>query len=214
MTITYPRELPAWLRVLTPTVFAVSRDESRNRRRDGTMQIIERSDPFWRLELQTGNLTPDRQAELEAFLASLSRGSRDFLYRDPRHLTPRTYPGGFDGLTRHGGGAFDGTATVTAISPASITVSGLPSTFALKAGDRFGLVEDGEYCTCIVMEDATAAAGVVTLAPDPMIRTTIFSTAASANFLRPAARMLLTDAAPMTGARLQGTRITADEVTG
>ena len=136
MTIDYPRELPAWLRVLTPTRFAVVRDQSINRRRGRPMQVIDKSDPYWSLDLTTGNCTADRVAEMEAWVASLRGGLNDMLYRDPRHVTPRTYGGTFDGLTRHGGGAFDGTADVDSIAPATVTVSDLPSTFALKAGDR------------------------------------------------------------------------------
>lgn len=209
MTITFPRELPAWLRVLPPTRFALLRDQSVNRRRGGAVQIVERSDPRWQLDLTTGNLTADRVAEMEAFVGSLRGGMNDFLYRDPRHVTPRSYPTGVDGLTRHGGGAFDGTATVDTIAPASITVSGLPSAFALKAGDRIGLEETGAYNLHMILEDATAVGGVVTLAVDPLIKTGVFTTSATANFVRPPVRMMLTEFDPPTGVALQSLKLSA-----
>lgn len=211
MTITYPRELPEWMRILTPTRFALVRDQSVNRRRGRVTQVIDRSDPYWSLDLATGNLSPERVAEMEAWVASLRGGLNDMIYRDPRHVTPRTYAGSFAGLTRQGGGAFDGTAAVDAIAPASVTLSTLPSTFALKAGDRIGLVEDGAYALHIVLEDATAVDGEVTLAVDPFIRTGVFSTAATANFLRPAVRMVLTQFEPPDGRLLQGLRLQAGE---
>jgi hypothetical protein len=209
MTITYPRELPAWLRVLTPTRLALLRDESRNTRRGGAVQIVERSHPRWQLELVTGHLTADRVAEAEAFVGSLRGGLNDFLYRDPRHVTPRSYGGSFAGLDRHGGGAFDGTADVDAVTAASVTLSNLPSTFALKAGDRVGLAEDGALAVHVVLEDATAVAGTVTLAVDPFILTGIFSTSATAQFLRPPMRMMLTGFEPPNGSALQSLKLSA-----
>jgi hypothetical protein len=211
MTIVYPRELPAWLRVLTPTRFAVVRDQSINRRRGRPMQVIDKSDPYWSLDLTTGNCTADRVAEMEAWVASLRGGLNDMLYRDPRHVTPRAYGGTFDGLTRHGGGAFDGTADVDSIAPATVTVSDLPSTFALKAGDRIGLEEGGAYSLHRILEDATAVAGVVTLSVDPFIRTGLFSTSATANFLRPAVRMIVTQFDPPDGRALQTLHLAASE---
>jgi hypothetical protein len=209
VTITYPRELPAWLRVLTPTRFALLRDLSRNTRRGGAVQIVDRSAPRWQLDLTTGNLTADRVAEAESFVGSLRGGLHDFLYRDPRHVTPRTYGGSFAGIDRHGGGAFDGTATVDAIAESSITVSNLPSAFVLLAGDRIGLVEDGVYGLHVVLEDATATGGVVTLAVDPFITTGVFTTSASAHFLRPAVRMMVTQFDPPSGAALQSLKLAA-----
>lgn len=209
MAITYPRELPAWLRILAPTRFSVMRDQSVNRRRGGTVQVVDRTDPRWQLDLVTGNLSPERVAEMEAFVGSLRGGLNDLLYRDPRHVTPRSYDGSFSGLDRHGGAAFDGTADIVAVTPSSVTVSNLPSAFALKAGDRLGLEEGGAYGLHVILEDATAVGGVVTVSVDPLIKTGVFSAAATVNFLRPAVRMILTEFDPPSGQMLQTLQLSA-----
>ena len=190
MAITFPRDLPAVLRVPGES-FRLDRYMQVNRFRGGTEDVIEVAQPRWRIAWNLGTVDDATYQEIEAFLESLLGGAREFLAWRRNRPLPRMYRGGLDGLTRHGGGAFDGTATVTAISATGLTLATLPTGFAFKAGDMIGLVEDGRYGLHMAMEDVTATAGVASLTVEPKIMTSQFTTAAVANLDRPKAKFIL-----------------------
>jgi hypothetical protein len=192
MAITFPRDLPSVLRVPGES-FRLERFMQTNRFRGGSDDVIEVADPRWRLSWSLGDVDDATYQELEAFFESLIGGAREFLAYRRNRPRPRLYRSGFSGESRHGGGAFDGSATVTALSATQVTLATLPSAFALKAGDMVGLVEDGRYGLHMALEDATAVGGVVTLTVEPKIKTNLFSTSATAQFDRPKAKMILTD---------------------
>lgn len=190
MALVFPRDFPAVLRVNSEN-FPLKRYLNRNTRRGGKTQLSGRADPRWQLEWRSTNLNPDQFQEVEAFLESLQGGMNDFLaYRWERPF-PKNYRAGFDGLTRYGGGAFDGSAYVDAVTASTITVSGLPATFNLAAGDMIGLVQSGAYGLHMLMEDVAAASGVATVTVQPFVKTNIFDGSASAQFARPKCRMML-----------------------
>lgn len=192
MAIVFPRDLPGPLRPASGDLQLV-RSMNINRRRGGRVQVSERADPRWRLEWTSVNLGRASFQEVEAFLESLRGGLNDFLAYKWERPYPVNYPNGFAGETRQGGGAFDGTGNVDAVTATSVTISNLPSAFDLLPGDMVGLVEAGNYSLHLVMEAATAVAGVVTLSVEPHIKTNIFSSAATANFDRPKCKMMLED---------------------
>ena len=212
MAIAYPRALPSWLNFDRETRLELLRDQSRNERRNGTVQVVDRSDPRWMLEALTVPLNPADSLPLEAWLQSLSGSLRDFIWVDLRRRLPQAYPGGIGGMVRHGGGAFDGTATVTAISETGVTLSGLPSTFELREGDAVGLEEGDTYGLHTILEGAVAVAGVASLTVDPFVKTNLFTTAATARLVDPRLRMMLTDRDPIDGSYLQSVRFSAVQV--
>jgi hypothetical protein len=189
MAIVFPRDLPSGLQLVGRS-FELKRDVRVNTRRDGSAQVIERGDPRWHAALQFRAMDRADYQRAYAWWLSLQDGMRDFLLHDSGHARPILYRTGFDGLTRHGGGAFDGTAGVAALAPSTITIDSLPTSFGLVAGDYVGLVEDGAYGLHMVMEDATASAGEVTVAVQPFVKTGIFSSSATVNLERPQARFM------------------------
>lgn len=75
-----------------------------------------------------------------AVLAALDGPNRQFLGLEVGRSLPLNYPNGFTGLSRAGGGSFDGSFTGWSQSIASdgqalATFNGAPAGFAMKAGD-------------------------------------------------------------------------------
>lgn len=85
----------------------------------------------------------DESDAIVAFKDQMHGQTRRFLGRDLTRLYPRAYPGGFAGMVRAGGGAFDGTATawsevLTADGDSQLTLQGLPAGFELGLRDYIG----------------------------------------------------------------------------
>jgi hypothetical protein len=116
---------------------------------------------------------------VEAWVASLRGGIKTFIGSDLRRLTPAAYPSGVTALTRHGGGAFDGSATSFSLSGdrATVTLNGLPSTLAITAGDfvDFRWTTGGAARRHLVqaLESVTASAGVAAFAVDPSVHSVV-----------------------------------------
>jgi hypothetical protein len=98
------------------------------------------------------------------------------------------------GLTRVGGGGFTGTASLTSVTAYGLTFGGatkLPPNFVIKTGDYVSLVQSDRYSLHRVVEDATGDAnGILTLNVRPFIATSLFTTAAVANFMLPLAEFV------------------------
>lgn len=202
MTITYPRSLPA-------TRFSMQRLEldpftSSNQLYGGKTQGRQFAEPRWRGYFRTVELyNATTLREWEAWLDSLDGAVRTFLAHDERYPFPQNYPesaagagDGFTGLDRAGGGAFDGTGAISALSGNSITLTQLPATtFALKAGDMLGLVESPYYGLYRLLEDVTSnGSGVASVNVRPSVNpvgATLFTTAATYNLIRPKCVMTL-----------------------
>lgn len=78
--------------------------------------------------------------EWRAFVTSLNGSARTFLGHEFGREFPLLYGAGFTGLTRAGGGAFDGSLTswsqtIGGDGQALATLNGLPAGFALSRGD-------------------------------------------------------------------------------
>jgi hypothetical protein len=89
-------------------------------------------------------------------------------------------------LTRAGGGSFGAmTATITAITANTISVSTLPAGYVFTAGDHIGLVQGNNRQCHVVTASVTAnASGVATVTVYPPVATTIFSTSSTFSVFR------------------------------
>lgn len=157
------------------------------------MQAMEASEPWWWADFHTRPLYQSERRQMRAWERSFKGVMRTFLAYDPDAQYPITYPLGFAGMTRFGGGAFDGTATITGVSAGAISLSTLPPSFVVKAGDRLHILQSGRYMYLEVVEDKTGTSGGVlaTLLVEPPILTTLFTTAGVANFAQPLCRMII-----------------------
>lgn len=110
----------------------------------GRIGGVQAGPPLWQGVWTIGNIAAAKSDELRAFVAALRGGARRFLGRDLARPYPKAYATtGFGGMTRAGGGAFDGTATswsetITADGDAQFTLHGLPDGFAMDVGDYIG----------------------------------------------------------------------------
>lgn len=153
----------------------------------------------WKADYTTRHLRDADQRAWRAFKNKQRGGLLTFYAYDPEREYPSNYPSGFGGLTRAGGGAFDGTGTVTALTNYGFTIATLPASFVLKEGDLIGLVQSGYRGLYEISADVTAnGSGVATVAVEPEVGS-VFTTSATFNLYRPVCIMKLTDyAAPRT----------------
>lgn len=137
MTITYPRNLPSTR--IKKCVFELERNDVTVPEAAGRVISVSRGPSLWRMALET-DCTQLLWNQWTAWVDSLSGSARTFYGYDVYHPFPRRYASGFAGMTRAGGGAFDGDASdwgVTA-NRDEVVLYGLPAAFRLSERDYIG----------------------------------------------------------------------------
>lgn len=195
MTISMPAGL-----VLVQTPLRLIRGVQTSPLRGGGALSVAYAPDRWTTKLETPAALEREQIDpIRAFLDRLQGGVARVYMGDWLRRHPVAYPNGLGGLTRAGGGSFDGTADVTALSAYTVSLATLPNGFALGAGDMVGLAEGEARSLHRIVEAATAnSSGVVTLTVEPAIPTPVFTAAATANFSSPVCIMALTEEAEPT----------------
>jgi hypothetical protein len=183
MTITFPRNM---LCGGVMSSFRIAQGISMNRINSGITQVRQFAEPRWTAEITFAGFTRRKFQELEAWIDSLDGGLQDFYAHDPLKPYPvmypkGTYPSGF------AGGA--GQASINAIAGTVIGVTGMPASFALKAGDHVGVIEGTKRGLFRIVEDFTGAGGALEVRP--RIVPGQFTTGAFAQFTRPVCRMTI-----------------------
>lgn len=194
----FPRPFPTGL--LTGVRFIESSFTLNRRQAVGVLEsgrdvTVDRGRPTWRASWKT---PPLYFADLGAWRAwgdSLQGSARTFLGFDPAREYPLALmPQGPVQVLRAGGGLFDGTATVTAISVYrnEVSFSGFPAGFSLAPGDYVSFSQASKYSLHRFCEAQRASsAGLVTsLYLEPELPSYL-TTAAVANFYRPCAKFKL-----------------------
>jgi len=192
MAISYPRAMPG---KLARVVFEPAHQVVHNAERGGRAISVVIGPARWEAEFATADLREPDLSEWRAWIASLQGGAKTFYAGDPSKPYPRAYPTGFSGMTRAGGGSFDGTATSWSIdsSRAVLTLNGLPASFAISIGDMtaFEWSTSKRYLVR-ALEAATAnGSGVATFTVEPKIETLV-SSGAVATLANPQCVMRLT----------------------
>lgn len=172
MAITFPRELPQRSYFVDSQLEPVEMTVQ-NPARGATHDVTEIGPTLWRGVWSTRPLNRTEAAEMKAWLTSLRAGMNRFLGWDVRHKYGLAYPNGYGGLTRYGGGTFDGSATLNSATVSTLTISTLPVGFAFRVGDYVSLTHaNGSRHLYLVSEAATAnATGVATVSVTPQVRT-------------------------------------------
>lgn len=109
----------------------------------GRVAGVQAGFPLWSATWTIDVVGPDELDAMRAFMLQIRGATRRFLGRDLLRLYPKLYKGGFAGLNRAGGGAFDGTATswseaINADGDSAVTLENLPAGLVLSQGDYIG----------------------------------------------------------------------------
>lgn len=167
MAITYPRSLPANFKVKAFSLTIV-RQQVIAQTRGGAVQAAERGRSLWQAEGEMSLLSPANFDEIQAFFDSLRGSLNTFRLHNFGRKRPIAYPGtGWAGFTRHGGGAFDGTCTVVSASGYTASLSGLPTSFLLSAGDMISWPFGSTRTLHRIVEGGIASAGALSVQVEP-----------------------------------------------
>lgn len=178
MTITYPRDMICGI---TTASLRLSLGVSKNFLNGGLTQVRQFAEPRWVGEFTYSPMRRVQFQAVEAWIDSLRGGMNDFYGHDPLKPRPATYhaglPPGFPGDP----------VTITAVGTNTISLAGLPTGFVLLVGDHVGIKEGTKRGLFRITEGLVGSSGTVTVEP----RTTGYTTAGTANLVRPACLMTL-----------------------
>lgn len=141
MPYSFPRAMPT--KGASAQSFEIQRVDFQAPEAGGYLGGVQAGFPLWAASWNLGRMGRDASDEWRAFVASLRGSQRRFYGRDLGRPYPKAYPAGFSGMTRAGGGAFDGSATswsqaIDAEGNAVLTLNGLPASFQIGTGDYVG----------------------------------------------------------------------------
>jgi hypothetical protein len=144
ITSGFPLEMPTWSDGVLPfnqATFKPLYGITKAPNRGGRQQVAELAPPLWQMQFATPTIDAEDAMELQTWLELLQGGLKLFKAYHPMLTYPLAYPNGFGGLTKVGGGDFDGTCTVIDFGETldSLTLSGLPNGFKLRFGDMISM---------------------------------------------------------------------------
>jgi len=175
--------------------FRIAQGVSINRLNSGVSQVRQFAEPRWTAEFTYAGLMRREHQAIEAWIDSLRGGLLDFYAHDPLKPYPVMYPGGV-----YPAGTV-GAANVTSVGVNTIGISGLPATFAIKAGDHVGLVEGARRGLFRILEDLTGSSGTLNI--EPRIVGGQFTTGSFAQFSFPVCTMTI-DVSTVSASRTAG----------
>ncbi|GHC79342.1 hypothetical protein [Limoniibacter endophyticus] len=150
---------------------------------------------YWVAQYTPGWLDERDFGKMDAFMMRAGDGLEVFRAYDPFRMRPIAWSeaNGNRPLSgaRAGGGAFDGTATITSRSANSLIVSGLPALFQFRAGDYVEVRQSASVVSLhrILVDVAASTAGIVTLSIRHNLDIGVFTLPLVANFEKPSCLM-------------------------
>lgn len=171
----YPRDLPERSDGVLPVAkgdFDIAYNQAVAPLRGSSPQVANLGDDLWKVDYATVNLKHSEALQFSAWLRSLDGGLRTFKAWDPRLKYPQAYKAGFGELVKAGGGAFDGSCTVTGFAETldSVTINGLPNAFQLTIGDMVSFAWAGTRLLFQLMDSVVAnGSGVAVLPIRPLL---------------------------------------------
>ncbi len=154
--------LPVGLRY-GPTYPKLMRSTSVSRYGKRAISFVETSDPFWQVAMRVVALSNADRQKLEAFISRCRDGMVTVLYT-PKHVClPQAYWGNPTAP------AILDTGLLALISGNQLTVNSVTTGLKLMEGDLIGFSQ-GDYNTIVrVVQDTTAAGGVITIKAEPFL---------------------------------------------
>lgn len=140
--------------------------------RGGRPQVANLGSDLWVMSFETHPLRYDDALDYLAWLQSLRGGARLFKAWHPHLRYPLNYRNGFAGMTRVGGGSFDGTCTIDSVGETldTLTLTTLPDAFILKRGDMISMPFGSSQTLHRIIAGATANSfGAATVTVEPTI---------------------------------------------
>lgn len=127
--------------------FEIERNDFNAPEASGRVGGVQSGFPLWLAVYQIGTIGAAKSDELRAFFTRLRGQQRRFLGHDLARPYPKAHITGFAGMTRAGGGSFDGSATswsetITADGDSEVTLHGMPAGLELTFGDYVGFKYD------------------------------------------------------------------------
>jgi hypothetical protein len=110
----------------------------------GRVNGVQAGFPLWQASYSLETiLSVDESDAVRAFISQLRGATRRFLARDISRPYPKAHCGGFDGMTKAGGGSFTGAATtwsenIDSNEDSQVSLTNLPAGFVLSVGDYIG----------------------------------------------------------------------------
>lgn len=197
MALSFPRNLPGGVPIYC-TAFDLDVVGDLSATNAGDPLIVQNGPSIWKASFTTPELRGANFRAMEAWLLSVKSPPQPFWSPDLRAKYPRAYQGGFGSLTRAGGGAFDGTCTVSSVGGDGVTLglSTLPVGFGLGPGDPLCFDYDNGGFTRrayhrVVSGAAVAnGSGVISVEVRPVL-TASLSNGTAVTLLQPKAKFLL-----------------------
>lgn len=213
MALSFPREMPD--AGPSEEAFEPERLDFLTPEAGGRLGAATAGFPVWRGEWTLGRaMTMENSEAWRAFAASLRGPQRLFYGRDYGRPLPLRYPGGFAGLTRAGGGAFDGTASSWSVNGTRdvLTLNGLPAGFEISIGDyvmlRWTTSSEPRRALVRAVEAAAASgAGVAPFSIEPPLPALVPGSAV-ADLDRPCCLMRLIPSETSIGAKDRRLKVT------
>lgn len=192
MAFTFPREMPVNLR-MQECWFELQDNVAFQPSGNNRVNLSQINPPAWKGMFVTAPLTRVQEPLWTSWRNSLRGGLGTFKAFDVRRKTPLAYldakaPGdissGWNGLASVSGLALSGDRRL-------LGLTGLPTAYQIKTGDRIGLEQNGFIGYYDVLEDVTASGGAATVTVLPFLHTKTFTTSAVARIWRPMCKFVI-----------------------
>lgn len=181
--ITFPRAMPP-CRIAELSKFDLMHGVAVNTIGSGSVQAMELSAALWNANFTTEPLSPAQRAAVQAWWATLRGGIGTFYARDCFRMWPAAYHSKTKALAlnRAGGGAFDGTCTVSSNGVTTVSLANLPAAYQFTEGDLVELPRASGRISLHQVTESVSANGagvaVVSIEPPALNDTSVGSTAA------------------------------------
>lgn len=191
--IVHPQRMPAG--GVASQALLIERVDAQSPTGDGRSGAVTLGFPRWRMTVSLAEGDADEVEEWLAFIDSLRGAQHPFLAYDLTRPWPKAYLQGFAGLSRAGGGAFDGAATNWSVNATrdQVSLGGLPAGLKLARRDCIGWIwstggADRRALARCVTPAIASGGGALTVAIEPPLPTLV-PESASVTLDRPACRM-------------------------
>lgn len=179
--------------------FEIERVDYTSPEASGRQGGVQAGWPLWTARYELDRSDPLSGDSWSAFLDRLRGRQRLFFAINPARLFPRAYAAGFAGMSRAGGGAFDGNAltwsqNIDADGNAVYALTGLPASMVLNVGDQIGFKWDatgaaagsfGRRTMARVVAPAVAnVSGAITVMAEPPVDPLVVPPSAKAHLDR------------------------------